>query len=88
MIAVRPAVASVLLGVRPYTLRQLLLCGELRLLHVDGRPKVGIGGIGVFSRRPAPQVPLPSVSSRVASRADDQKVKAGTLAGPAFDRNP
>lgn len=42
MIAVRPAIAGALLGVRPYSLRHLLLCGALRLLHIDGRPRVGI----------------------------------------------
>jgi len=42
-------------------------------------------GLEALLRRPALR---PSASSRHGKPDDDQKVKAGTLAGPAFDRNP
>ena len=42
VLPVRPAVAGVLLGLRPYTLRLLILRGGLLLLHVGGRPRVGL----------------------------------------------
>ena len=46
--AARPAIAGLLLGVRPYDLRRLVLGGDLDIWHVGGRPLVIVRLDGAF----------------------------------------